>query len=151
MKASLCASLIFGTRKRQKWSFSTIYAFGAIASKASSLNIAILGWKQYCDEALTAEDALRVIARLQTEKWWLGKLRKIHDRWREHLPDRHQLRQQKVASPYCSEPCLREWVAKKPTLNTFRRWSWKTGGTGGVPPCSDKGHGQRFQPENRPS
>ncbi|EMW0821564.1 replication endonuclease [Klebsiella pneumoniae] len=92
--------------------FSTIYAYGAIASKASSLNIAIPGWKQYCDEALTAEDALRVIARLQTEKWWLGKLRKIHDRWREHLLIATSY-VSKVASPYCSEPCLREWIAQK--------------------------------------
>ncbi|MBT1552637.1 replication endonuclease, partial [Klebsiella pneumoniae] len=79
---------------------------------ASSLNIAIPGWKQYCDEALTAEDALRVIARLQTEKWWLGKLRKIHDRWREHLLTAPSY-VSKVASPYCSEPCLREWIAQK--------------------------------------
>lgn len=92
--------------------FSTIYAYGAIASKATSLNIAIPGWKQYCDEVLTAEDALRVIARLQKEKWWLGKLRKIHDRWREHLMIATSY-VSKVASPYCSEPCLREWVAQK--------------------------------------
>ncbi|WP_142989448.1 replication endonuclease, partial [Klebsiella pneumoniae] len=44
--------------------------------------------------------------------WWLGKLRKIHDRWREHLLIATSY-VSKVASPYCSEPCFREWIAQK--------------------------------------
>ncbi|ALQ83035.1 replication endonuclease [Klebsiella pneumoniae] len=112
MKSEFMREFDFRYEKTADVEFSTIYAYGAIASKASSLNIAIPGWKQYCDEALTAEDALRVIARLQTEKWWLGKLRKIHDRWREHLLIATSY-VSKVASPYCSEPCLREWIAQK--------------------------------------
>lgn len=112
MKSEFMREFDFRFEKTADVEFSTIYAYGAIASKASSLNIAIPGWKQYCDEALTAEDALRVIARLQTEKWWLGKLRKIHDRWREHLLIATSY-VSKVASPYCSEPCLREWIAQK--------------------------------------
>lgn len=112
MKSEFMREFDFRYEKTADVEFSTIYAYGAIASKASSLNIAIPGWKQYCDEVLTAEDALRVIARLQKEKWWLGKLRKIHDRWREHLLIATSY-VSKVASPYCSEPCLREWVAQK--------------------------------------
>ncbi|HAW43432.1 MAG TPA: replication endonuclease, partial [Klebsiella pneumoniae] len=112
MKSEFMREFDFRYEKTADVEFSTIYAYGAIASKASSLNIAIPGWKQYCDEALTAEDALSVIARLQTEKWWLGKLRKIHDRWREHLLIATSY-VSKVASPYCSEPCLREWIAQK--------------------------------------
>lgn len=112
MKSEFMREFDFRYEKTADVELSTIYAYGAIASKASSLNIAIPGWKQYCDEALTAEDALRVIARLQTEKWWLGKLRKIHDRWREHLLIATSY-VSKVASPYCSEPCLREWIAQK--------------------------------------
>ncbi|MGN9648473.1 replication endonuclease [Klebsiella michiganensis] len=112
MKSEFMREFDFRYEKTADVEFSTIYAYGAIASKASSLNIAIPGWKQYCDEALTTEDALRVIARLQTEKWWLGKLRKIHDRWREHLLIATSY-VSKVASPYCSEPCLREWIAQK--------------------------------------
>lgn len=112
MKSEFMREFDFRYEKTADVEFSTIYAYGAIASKASSLNIAIPGWKQYCDEALTAEDALRVIARLQTEKWWLGKLRKIHDRWREHLLIATSY-VSKVASPYCSEPCFREWIAQK--------------------------------------
>lgn len=112
MKSEFMREFDFRYEKTADVEFSTIYAYGAIASKASSLNIAIPGWKQYCDEALTAQDALRVIARLQTEKWWLGKLRKIHDRWREHLLITTSY-VSKVASSYCSEPCLREWIAQK--------------------------------------
>ncbi|MCP6134731.1 replication endonuclease, partial [Klebsiella pneumoniae] len=63
MKSEFMREFDFRYEKTAEVEFSTIYAFGAIASKASSLNIAIPGWKQYCDEALTAEDALRVIAR----------------------------------------------------------------------------------------
>lgn len=112
MKSEFMREFDFQYEKTADVEFSTIYAYGAIASKATSLNIAIPGWKQYCDEVLTAEDALRVITRLQREKWWLGKLRKIHDRWREHLMIATSY-VSKVASPYCSEPCLREWVAQK--------------------------------------
>lgn len=112
MKSEFMREFDFRYEKTADVEFSTIYAYGAIASKATSLNIAIPGWKQYCDEVLTAEDALRVIARLQKEKWWLVKLRKIHDCWREHLMIATSY-VSKVASPYCSEPCLREWVAQK--------------------------------------
>lgn len=112
MKSEFMREFDFRYEKTADVEFSTIYAYGAIASKAISLNIAIPGWKQYCDEVLTAEDALRVIARLQKEKWWLSKLRKIHDRWREHLMIATSY-VSKVASPYCSEPCLKEWVAQK--------------------------------------
>ncbi|MCU6243858.1 replication endonuclease [Enterobacter asburiae] len=92
--------------------FSTLYAYGYIASKANVLNIPIPGWKQYCKEELEAEDALRAIARLQAEKWWLNKLRTIHDRWREHLMIAAGY-VSKVASPKCSEPCLKEWLAQR--------------------------------------
>lgn len=112
MKGEFMREFDFRYEKTADVEFSTIYAYGAIASKATSLNIAIPGWKQYCDEVLTAEEALRVIARLQKEKWWLGKLRKIHDRWREHLMIATSY-VSKVASPYCSEPCFREWIAQK--------------------------------------
>ncbi|HBR0976506.1 TPA: replication endonuclease [Klebsiella variicola] len=112
MKSEFMREFDFRYEKTADVEFSTIYAYGAIASKATSLNIAIPGWKQYCGEVLTAEDALRVITRLQKEKWWLGKLRKIHDRWREHLMIATSY-VSKVASPYCSEPCIREWVAQK--------------------------------------
>ncbi|WP_395166112.1 replication endonuclease [Klebsiella pneumoniae] len=112
MKSEFMREFDFRYEKTSDVEFSTIYAYGAIASKATSLNIAIPGWDKYCDETLEAEDALRAIARLQKEKWWLSKIRRIHDRWREHLMIATGY-VSKVASPYCSDPCFREWVAQK--------------------------------------
>ncbi|EOY3722295.1 TPA: replication endonuclease [Klebsiella michiganensis] len=112
MKSEFMREFDFQHEKTSDVEFSTIYAYGAIASKATALNIAIPGWGQYCDETLSADDALRFFARLQKDKWWLGKLRKIHDRWREHLMIATTY-VSKVSSPYCSEPCLREWTAQK--------------------------------------
>lgn len=112
MKSEFMREFDFQHEKTSDVEFSTIYAYGAIASKATALNIAIPGWGQYCDETLSSDDALRFFARLQKDKWWLGKLRKIHDRWREHLMIATTY-VSKVSSPYCSEPCLREWTAQK--------------------------------------
>ncbi|HBU2562958.1 TPA: replication endonuclease [Klebsiella pneumoniae] len=112
MKSEFMREFDFQYEKTADVEFSTLYAYGFIASKATALNIAIPGWDKYCDETLEAEDALRAIARLQKEKWWLSKIRRIHDRWREHLMIATGY-VSKVASPYCSDPCFREWVAQK--------------------------------------
>ncbi|EMW0524357.1 TPA: replication endonuclease [Klebsiella pneumoniae] len=112
MKSEFMREFDFQYEKTADVEFSTLYAYGFIASKATVLNIAIPGWDKYCDESLQAEDALRAIARLQKEKWWLSKIRRIHDRWREHLMIATGY-VSKVASPYCSDPCFREWIAQK--------------------------------------
>lgn len=112
MKSEFMREFDFQYEKTADVEFSTLYAYGFIASKATALNIAIPGWDKYCDESLRAEDALRAIARLQKEKWWLSKIRRIHDRWREHLMIATGY-VSKVASPYCSDPCFREWIAQK--------------------------------------
>lgn len=112
MKSEFMREFDFQYEKTADVEFSTIYAYGAIASKATALNIAIPGWEQYCSETLTADDALCALARLQKEKWWLNKIRKIHDRWREHLMIATGY-VSKTSSPYCSEPCFREWIAQK--------------------------------------
>ncbi|EOA0094777.1 TPA: replication endonuclease [Klebsiella aerogenes] len=112
MKSEFMREFDYQYEKTADVEFSTLYAYGFIASKATALNIAIPGWDKYCDESLQAEDALRAIARLQKEKWWLSKIRRIHDRWREHLMIATGY-VSKVASPYCSDPCFREWVAQK--------------------------------------
>ncbi|WP_436882809.1 replication endonuclease [Enterobacter asburiae] len=92
--------------------FSTLYAYGFIASKARTLNIPVPGWKDYFGETLEAEDALRAVARLQAEKWWLTKLRSIHDRWREHLMIATGY-VSRLAAPKCSDPCLKEWQKQR--------------------------------------
>ncbi|WP_410741821.1 replication endonuclease [Citrobacter freundii] len=112
MKSEFMREFDFQYEQTADLEFSSIYAYGAIASKATTLNIAIPGWQRYCDEELDADEALRAAGRLHSEKWWLGKIRRIHDCWREHLMIATGY-VSKVASPYCSDPCFREWVAQK--------------------------------------
>lgn len=112
MKSEFMREFDFQYQQTADLEFSTLYTYGYIASKAHTLNIPIPGWDDYCDEELEPEEALRAVARLQSEKWWLGKLKRIHARWREHLMITTGY-VSKVASPYCSEPCLKEWVAQK--------------------------------------
>ncbi|MBJ9856891.1 replication endonuclease [Citrobacter freundii] len=112
MKSEFMREFDFQYEQTVDLEFSSLYAYGAIASKATTLNIAIPGWQRYCDEEMDADEALRAAGRLHSEKWWLGKIRRIHDCWREHLMIATGY-VSKVASPYCSEPCFREWVAQK--------------------------------------
>ena len=112
MKSEFMREFDFQYEQTADLEFSSLYAYGAIASKATMLNIAIPGWQRYCDEELDAEEALRAAGRLHSEKWWLGKIRRIHDRWREHLMIATGY-VSKHASPKCSEPCLKEWAAQK--------------------------------------
>lgn len=112
MKSEFMREFDFQYEQTADLEFSSLYAYGAIASKATMLNIAIPGWQRYCDEELDAEEALRAAGRLHSEKWWLGKIRRIHDRWREHLMIATGY-VSKHASPKCSEPCLKEWTAQK--------------------------------------
>lgn len=112
MKSEFMREFDFQYEQTSELEFSSIYAYGAIASKAATLNIVIPGWARYCDEELDADEALRAAGRLHSEKWWLNKIRRIHDCWREHLMIATGY-VSKVASPYCSDPCFREWVAQK--------------------------------------
>lgn len=112
MKSEFMREFDFQYEQTSDLEFSSIYAYGAIASKAETLNIVIPGWARYCDEELDADEALRAAGRLHSEKWWLNKIRRIHDCWREHLMIATGY-VSKVASPYCSDPCFREWVAQK--------------------------------------
>ncbi|KOQ95166.1 replication endonuclease [Pluralibacter gergoviae] len=112
MKSEFMREFDFQYAKTADPAFSTLYSYGYIASKATALNIAIPAWANYCAEELEAEEALRAVARLQSEKWWLNKIRRIHDCWREHLMIAAGY-VSKVTSPYCSMPCFREWIAQK--------------------------------------
>ncbi|EBW3061414.1 replication endonuclease, partial [Salmonella enterica subsp. enterica serovar Hadar] len=118
--------------------FSVLDAYGYIASQATALNIAIPGWDKYSKEELDAEEALRAVGRLQAEKWWLGKLKRIHDRWREHLMIAAGY-VSKQASPKCSEPCLKEWLAQqKANMAWLHKMDLEDRDTGERSPLIDK-------------
>lgn len=148
MKSEFMREFDFQYEKTADVEFSTLYAYGYIASKATTLNIAIPAWGQYCDEELEAEEALRAVARLQSEKWWLGKIRRIHDRWREHLMIAAGY-VSKVASPYCSDPCFREWIAqKKANFEFLQAMELEDQDTGERTSLLDKVMGSTSNPKN---
>ena len=148
MKSEFMREFDFQYEKTADVEFSTIYAYGAIASKAMTLNIAIPGWCRYCEEELEAEEALRAVARLQSEKWWLGKIRRIHDCWREHLMIAAGY-VSKVASPYCSDPCFKEWIAqKKANFEYLQAMELEDQDTGERSSLLDKVMGSTSNPKN---
>lgn len=98
--------------------FSILSGYGRAAWLITRLNMTAPGWKKYCAEELTAEEALCAAARIESPSWWLRRLRKIHDQWREHLMIAAGYVHKKAA-PYCSDPALKEWVAQKRANREF--------------------------------
>lgn len=94
------------------YEFAIISGYGRAGWLITHLNMTGPGWGAYCNEELTAEDALRCAARIESPAWWLRRLRRLHDQWREHLMIAAGYVHGK-AEPYCSEPCLKEWTAQK--------------------------------------
>lgn len=148
MKSEFMREFDYQYEKTADVEFSTLYAYGFIASKATALNIAIPSWSRYCEEKLEAEEALRAVARLQSEKWWLGKIRRIHDCWREHLMIAAGY-VSKVASPYCSDPCFKEWIAqKKANFEYLQAMELEDQDTGERTSLLDKVMGSTSNPKN---
>ncbi|WP_261804189.1 replication endonuclease [Serratia marcescens] len=92
--------------------FAVIYAYGRAGWVVSHLNMFAPGWRSYCEMELTDADALRCMARLESPAWWLRRLKRIHDQWREHLMIAAGYVSKKT-TPYCSDPALKEWKAQK--------------------------------------
>ncbi|EQA4235385.1 replication endonuclease [Serratia marcescens] len=93
-------------------SFAVLYAYGRAGWVVSHLNMFAPGWGSYCDMELTDVDALRCMARLESPSWWLRRLKRMHDQWREHLMIAAGYVSKKT-TPYCSDPALKEWKAQK--------------------------------------
>ncbi|WP_407274544.1 replication endonuclease [Dickeya ananatis] len=98
--------------------FSILYAYGRVAWLVSHLNMTAPGWFDYCQCRLTADAALRAMARLESAGWWLRRLVRVHDQWREHLMIAAGYVHKK-ATPYISEPALKEWQAQKKANREF--------------------------------
>lgn len=98
--------------------FSVVSAYGRIGFLASHLKTGIPGWGAYCKEEMEPEEALRAVSRLESPKWWENRLRRICDRWREHLLIAAGYVHKKAA-PYCSNPCFKEWVGQKKANREF--------------------------------
>ena len=98
--------------------FAILSGYGRAGWLITHLNMTAPGWEKYCQEELTAEEALCAAARIETPAWWLRRLRRLHDQWREHLMIASGYVHKK-AKPYCSEPCLSEWLAQKKANREF--------------------------------
>jgi hypothetical protein len=92
--------------------FAVVYAYGRCGWLVSHLNMPAPGWGDYCDMKLTDADAVRCMARLESPAWWLRRLKRVHDQWREHLMIAAGYVSKK-GTPYCSDPALKEWQAQK--------------------------------------
>ncbi|MDF7662383.1 replication endonuclease [Erwiniaceae bacterium L1_54_6] len=98
--------------------FSILSGYGRAGWLITHLNMTAPGWEKYCSEEMTTEEALCAAARIESPAWWLRRLRKMHDQWREHLMIAAGYVHKKAA-PYCSTPTLNEWVAQKRANREF--------------------------------
>lgn len=130
-------------------SCAALSGYGRIASLAAHLKTPVPGWAAYCNEELIAEDALRVVLRLESPTWWLNRLRRLCARWREHLMIATGYVQKKSA-PYCSTPCLQEWLAqKKANRKYLQAMELENLDTGERTSLIDKVTGSMANPANR--
>lgn len=112
LTAELMREVDHQVERHGDYEFAIISGFGRAGWLITHLNMTAPGWQAYCKEELSAEDALRGAARIESPSWWLRRLRRLHDQWREHLMVAAGYVSKK-AKPYCSEPCLKEWTAQK--------------------------------------
>jgi hypothetical protein len=84
MKSEFMREFDFQYEKTADVEFSTLYAYGYIASKAMTLNIAIPGWGGIAMKSWKPKRHC-VPLRAFSRKVVVSKIRRIHDCWREHL------------------------------------------------------------------
>ncbi|QDL30867.1 replication endonuclease [Serratia liquefaciens] len=130
-------------------SFAVIYAYGRAGWLVSHLNMFAPGWASYCDMVLTDVDALRCMARLESPAWWMRRLKRMHDQWREHLMIAAGYVSKKT-TPYCSDPALKEWKAqKKANLEYLKAMELEDQDTGERISLIEKVIGSVANPANR--
>ncbi len=78
------------------------------------------GWRSFqkAPENFTADRIASYLARMLSDKWWLGRLRRWRDMWREHL---HIAlgNVSKKASPYASVNAVSDWREQKRRTREF--------------------------------
>lgn len=75
-------------------------------------------WEKVTSRLFDPEDVTPAIMRMQTEKWWKGRLRRIAASWREHL----QIAMANVSkkhTPYASSMTVIEWREQKRRTREF--------------------------------
>lgn len=75
-------------------------------------------WEKVTSRLFDPEEVTPAIMRMQTEKWWKGRLRRIAASWREHL----QIALANVSkkhTPYASIMTVSEWREQKRRTREF--------------------------------
>lgn len=75
-------------------------------------------WEKVTSRIFCPEDVTPAIMRMQTEKWWKGRLRRVAASWREHL----QIALANVSkkhTPYASTMTVNEWREQKSRTREF--------------------------------
>ncbi|WP_342754783.1 replication endonuclease [Pantoea sp. MBD-2R] len=75
-------------------------------------------WEKVTSRIFCPEDVTPAIMRMQTEKWWKGRLRRVASSWREHL----QIALANVSkkhTPYASTMTVNEWREQKRLTREF--------------------------------
>ncbi|MCP1438408.1 hypothetical protein J3D56_001844 [Erwinia persicina] len=75
-------------------------------------------WEKVTSRIFCPEDVTPAIMRMQTEKWWKGRLRRVASSWREHL----QIALANVSkrhTPYASTMTVNEWREQKRRTREF--------------------------------
>ncbi len=75
-------------------------------------------WEKVTSRIFCPEDVTPAIMRMQTEKWWKGRLRRVAASWREHL----QIALANVSkkhTPYASNMTVNEWREQKRRTREF--------------------------------
>ena len=75
-------------------------------------------WEKVTSRLFDPEEVTPAIIRMQTEKWWKGRLRRVATSWREHL----QIALANVSkkhTPYASSMTISEWREQKRRTREF--------------------------------
>ena len=75
-------------------------------------------WEKVTSRIFCPEDVMPAIMRMQTERWWKGRLRRVASSWREHL----QIALANVSkkhTPYASTMTVNEWREQKRRTREF--------------------------------
>lgn len=102
------------------WSeFKTLYIWYQCASAVSwQFNVTPPHWQRLTQKYASEEDLAPAIARMFTDKWWRGRLRRVAAHWREHL----QIAMgnvSKTKQAYASKRCVKEWREQKRRTREF--------------------------------
>ncbi|WP_232326382.1 replication endonuclease [Xenorhabdus hominickii] len=93
-----------------------LYMRAAVITKAYRQDVPY--WDKLAGRFFDEKQAIAAISRMTSDKWWLGRLRRLAAAWREHLQISIN-RVSKKASIYASKTTISEWKEQKQRTKEF--------------------------------